>query len=127
MSHKVRKKGRPFLFILTALLSIDTEEKVGNQKLSAWKKSFWRMRASIRLPRACEARALPFELIPRQHNGYHNNLCARKIFQSPLKCSRNNGVLKKEKKTTVKSNLLASVCNFKNGIGHKTISFILRS
>ena len=30
------------------------------------KKSSWRMRASIPLPRACKARALPFELIPRR-------------------------------------------------------------
>ena len=34
--------------------------------MSPAKKFCWRMRASIPLPRACKARALPFELIPRR-------------------------------------------------------------
>ena len=38
--------------------------------MSPAKKFCWRMRASIPLPRACKARALPFELIPRRLFGF---------------------------------------------------------
>ena len=56
----------------------------------------WRMRASIPLPRACEARALPFELIPHDETIQNDDqLCVENdLWTKIFKMSARRFVLK---------------------------------